>query len=183
MAVDPDFLMVPPAPMSWPPDVIGSAYVIARTTNVIRPIANFNRYRSPIPSIIGTATVIRFVTWMGTIVPFAPYCTERGENQNEQESRPSLFDFCFTLCAHCFLVRRISNVRFHTLIIRITSGTYAPAFTGTASARGKNGVEGEAITRRLDRAWHQRLLRSQRCWRRPRDCQAVRTLPQCPRSF
>jgi hypothetical protein len=163
MAVDPDFLAIPPAPMSWPPDVIGSADVVARAANVVRPIANLYRYRCRIASIIGattvirSATIIRSVTWVGAIVPFTPYCTERCENQNEQESRPSQFDFCLTLCARCFFVRRISNVRFHTLIIRITSGTYAPVFTGTASARGKNGVEGEAITRPPGRAWRRRL--------------------------
>ena len=173
MAVDPDFLMVLPAPMSWPPDVIGSAYVVARTANVVRPIANLHRYRFPIRSIIGSTTIIRSVTWVGAIVPPAPCRTERGENQNEKESRPSQFDCCLTLCAHCFFVRRISNVRFHTLIIRITSGTYAPV-------RGKNGVESEAITPRLDRASRPQLLRIRRCSHQPRDCQAGRIRRQFP---
>jgi len=87
MAVDPDFLMVPPSPMPWFPHVIGAAYIVARAANVVRPIANLDRYRSRIPSIIGAATVIRSttiirpVTRVRAIISFAPYRTERSENQ------------------------------------------------------------------------------------------------------
>src|SRR6266487_3481758 len=112
MSVDPDFLMVPPSPMAWLPDIIGASYMVAGAANVVRSIANLDRYRSRI-SIIGAATVIRSrtiirsVAWVGAIIPFAPCCSERGENQDQQESRPSQFNFCSTLWAHCFFVRRI----------------------------------------------------------------------------
>ena len=87
MAVDPDFLMVPPSPMPWFPYVIAPAYIVARAANVVRPIANLDRYRSRITSIIGTATVIRSttiirpVTRVRAIISFAPYRTERSKNQ------------------------------------------------------------------------------------------------------
>src|SRR2546423_13268183 len=55
-----------------------------------------------------------------------------------------------------------------------------PVSMQTASARGKNGVEGEAITRRLDRAWRPRPLRSRRCSHQRRDCRVVRIRRQFP---
>ena len=125
MAVDPDFLMVPPCPMPWFPHVIGAAYIVARAAHVVRPITNFDRYRSRITSIIRSTTIIRPVTRVRAIISFAPYRTERGENQNEQESRPSQFNFCLMLCERCFFLRTIRNVRVHTLIIRITGSVYA----------------------------------------------------------
>ena len=87
MAVDPDFLMVPRRPMSRLPDVIRPPLVITRPVNVVRPIANLDRYRSRITSMIGAATVIRSttiirpVTRVRTVISFAPYRTERSENQ------------------------------------------------------------------------------------------------------
>ena len=85
--MDPDFVMVPPSPMPRSPYVIRPTCVVARSANVVRPIANLHRYRSRI-SIIGAATIIRCrtiirsVAWVAAIIFAAPYYTERGENQN-----------------------------------------------------------------------------------------------------
>jgi len=107
MAVDPDSLTVSRRPVPWPPDVIGAAYVITRTTSIIRPVANLDRYRSRITCIgaatvirsttiiwstcIGAATVIRSTTiiWsvprISSISPFTSACTERGGDQNQYQ--------------------------------------------------------------------------------------------------
>jgi len=74
--------------MSWPPNVIGVAYVITRAVNVIRAIANLDRNGTRITSsIIRSAvirsTIIRPVARGGAIIPFAPTCTERGGDQNQ----------------------------------------------------------------------------------------------------
>jgi len=90
MAVDPDSLTVSRRPVPWPPDVIGAAYVITRTTSIIRPVANLDRYRSRI-TCIGAATVIRSTTiiWsvprISSISPFTSACTERGGDQNQYQ--------------------------------------------------------------------------------------------------
>ena len=89
MAVDPDSLTVPPYPMPWLPDVIRAAYVITRAANVVRPIANLDGDGARITSSIIRSTVIRStiirpVARGGAIIPFAPPCTERDGDQNQQ---------------------------------------------------------------------------------------------------
>ena len=138
--------------MSRSPHVICAACIVARAANVVRPIPNLHRNRTRVTSIIGTAavirsatgicstTIVRSVPWVAAIISFAPYCTEHRENQNQQKSQACQLSFCHGLCTRCFFVRGISNRRFHTLIIRITSRFHAPVCRGTASALGKKGV-------------------------------------------
>jgi hypothetical protein len=78
MAVDPDSLPVSHSPMSWFPDVIGAAYVITRTPNVVRSIANLDRDRTRITAIIGSATIrssaiIRSVARVSAVSAFTPH--------------------------------------------------------------------------------------------------------------
>ena len=66
MAVDPDSLPVTRCPMSWFPDVIGAAYIIASAVAVVRPIAHLHsdgtRITPVIRSvIIGTSTVATII--------------------------------------------------------------------------------------------------------------------------
>lgn len=42
VAVNPDITTVSPRPMSGPPDIIGTAHLIPRTTRVVWPIANLD---------------------------------------------------------------------------------------------------------------------------------------------
>ena len=42
MAVDPDSVVVTPTPMPWNPDPVNAADVIARPTDVIRPVTNLD---------------------------------------------------------------------------------------------------------------------------------------------
>src|SRR5207248_4405164 len=89
MAVDPGSMTMPRPPMTCSPGVIRVACVITRPMNVIRPIANLDRDRARITSIIGSAvigsTIIRSVPRVGAIIPFAPRYTERGGDQNKHE--------------------------------------------------------------------------------------------------
>jgi hypothetical protein len=68
--------------MSWPPDIIRAAYVVARAANIVRPIANLDCDGARItaiircPAVIGSSTVVRSVTRVGTVIPFTSYCAE-----------------------------------------------------------------------------------------------------------
>jgi hypothetical protein len=42
MPVEPNAVMIPPAPVSWHPDVIDVPRPIARPMSIIRPIAHFD---------------------------------------------------------------------------------------------------------------------------------------------
>jgi len=66
MSVDPNSLPIARCPVSWFPDVIGAAYIIARPVAVIRPIAHLysdgTRVTRVIRSvIIRTATVATII--------------------------------------------------------------------------------------------------------------------------
>jgi hypothetical protein len=43
MAMDPDLLAVSPHPVTWPPDVIGTAILVSGAANIIWSIANCYR--------------------------------------------------------------------------------------------------------------------------------------------
>src|SRR6266511_1185349 len=83
---------------SRPTDIIGAAYVVTRSARAVSTIANRDRDRARItpvirPTIIRPA-IIRSVARGGAVIPFAPRYTERGENQNQHESRPCQFNPC-----------------------------------------------------------------------------------------
>ena len=68
MAVDPDSLAVTHNPMSWLPNVIGAAYIVARTVHIVRPIAYLHSdgaWITPVsrPPIIRTAPIATTVIW------------------------------------------------------------------------------------------------------------------------
>ena len=67
MAVDPDSLPVTRCPMSWFPDVIGAAYIIARPVAVVRPIANLNCDGTRITPVI-RSVIIRTAAIATTII-------------------------------------------------------------------------------------------------------------------
>src|SRR6266550_5969269 len=48
MAVDPDSVMVPPTPMSWNPNPVDLADVIARSMDIIRPVTYFDIHNDSI---------------------------------------------------------------------------------------------------------------------------------------
>ena len=59
MAVDPNSLALARRPVTWPPYVVGAAYVITGTAHIVRPVANCDRHRAGITAIIRTASIIR----------------------------------------------------------------------------------------------------------------------------
>jgi hypothetical protein len=69
--------------MSWFPDVVGAAYIIACPVAVVRPIAHFDSDGARITAVIRSviirtatvATIIRSVARIGTgaVVPATPY--------------------------------------------------------------------------------------------------------------
>ena len=67
MAVDPDSLPVPRCPMSWFPDVISAAYIIARPVAVVRPIAHLHSDGTRITPVI-RSVIIRTATIATTII-------------------------------------------------------------------------------------------------------------------
>ena len=81
MAVDPDSLPVPRCPMSWFPDVIGAANIIASPVAVIRPIAHLHSDGARITPVIRSviirtatiATVIGSVARGGGVVASTSY--------------------------------------------------------------------------------------------------------------
>jgi hypothetical protein len=82
MAVDPDSLAVAHNPVSWLPDVIGAAYIIARPVAVVRPIAHLHsdgtRITPVIRSvIIRTATIATTIIWsvarVGAVIASTSY--------------------------------------------------------------------------------------------------------------
>jgi hypothetical protein len=91
MAVDPDSLTMAPLPTSWPPGVIGVACVVTRAVNVIRPIANRDRYRARITAVVGSAaiigpaaiigssSIIGSIAWVRAVIPFTAYRAQHGE--------------------------------------------------------------------------------------------------------
>jgi hypothetical protein len=136
MAVDPDSLAVIRSPMSRSPTVIGTAYVITRTTSIIRPVANLDRNRAWIacvgpaiirPSaIIGSSSIIGSVARISSISPFTSACTEGHRNQKQQQCRPFQSRFCSRSCGKCFRLRVSNNIRFHNNGIRIRVSFHAP---------------------------------------------------------
>ncbi len=85
MAVDPDSLTMVPRPMSWPPGVMRVASVVTRAVNVIRPIANRDRYRARITAvvgpaaIIGSSSIIGSIAWVRAVIPFTAHRAQHGE--------------------------------------------------------------------------------------------------------
>ena len=67
MAVDPDSLPVPRCPMSWFPNVIGAAYIIARPVAVVRPIPHLHSDRTRITPVI-RSVIIRTAAIATTII-------------------------------------------------------------------------------------------------------------------
>src|SRR6476660_7776323 len=66
MSVDPNSLPIARCPMSWFPDVIGAAYIIARPVAVIRPIAHLHSDGTWITRVI-RSVIIRTAT-VATII-------------------------------------------------------------------------------------------------------------------
>src|SRR6266576_2811455 len=90
MAMDPNFLTVPPSPVSRPPDVIGAAYVITRAASIIRPVANLDCNGARVSGISwAVARTVTAVIWsvprISSISPFTSACTERGGDQNQNQ--------------------------------------------------------------------------------------------------
>ena len=83
MAVDPDSLPVTRCPMSWFPNIIGAAHIIARPMAVVRPIAHLysdgTRITPVIRSVIirtaAVATIIGSVARIGAgaVIASTPY--------------------------------------------------------------------------------------------------------------
>jgi hypothetical protein len=90
MAVDPHSLTVSRRPVPWPPDVIGAAYVITRTTSIIPPVANLDCNGARVSGISwAVARPVTAVIWsvprISSISPFTSACTERGGDQNQYQ--------------------------------------------------------------------------------------------------
>jgi hypothetical protein len=92
MAVDPNSLPVPRCPMSWFPNVIGAAYIIASAVAVVRPIAHLDSdgtritpvIRSVIVRTAGIATTIIWsVARVSAVIASTSYQAERRGNQSE----------------------------------------------------------------------------------------------------
>jgi hypothetical protein len=66
MTVDPNSLPVTRCPVSWFPDVIGAAYIIARPVAIVRPIAHLHSDGTRVTPII-RSVVIRTAT-VATII-------------------------------------------------------------------------------------------------------------------
>ena len=93
MAMDPDSLPVPGRPMSWFPDIICAAYIIARPMAIIRPISYLYSDGTPITPVI-RSIIIRAATvptiigpvarvGAGAVIASTPYQAERQENQSK----------------------------------------------------------------------------------------------------
>ena len=94
MAVDPHSLTMPPCPMSLPPGIIRMACVITKPVNVIGAIANCNRYRTRITSIIRStvSTVIgSVIAGVTSVIPFAACYAQHDAHQDEQQNRAFRF--------------------------------------------------------------------------------------------
>jgi hypothetical protein len=121
MAVDPDFLAVAIAPMSRLPNVIDSTRPVSRAANIIWSVANCDCDRARI-AIIGTiasvvgSTIIRSVARVRTIIPFAARRAQRGENQNQHQSKPTRLNSSFMLCGDRFYLRMINSAHLHPFI-------------------------------------------------------------------
>src|SRR3954468_16611085 len=81
-AVDPHSLAIAHNPASWSPDVIGAAYIVARTANVVRPIAHLHSNGAGITRvrrapIVRTATIATTVVWsvarVGAVIAATSY--------------------------------------------------------------------------------------------------------------
>ena len=89
--MDPNSLAVACCPVSWLPDVIGAAYIIAPTMHIVRPIPDLDSdgtriTRVSTSSIIRTTiatTIIWSVARRGTVVASTSYQTECRGNQSE----------------------------------------------------------------------------------------------------
>jgi len=82
MAMDPSSMTMPPPPMTCSPGVICVACVVTRAVNVIRPIANLDRYRARITSIIRCtiSTIVGpVIARVSSVIPFTAYCAEHCE--------------------------------------------------------------------------------------------------------
>jgi len=126
MPVYPDSPAVDQSPMSWPPDVIGSAHVITSAASVIGPIADLDRdgawaiarvsgITAPVRAtpVIRTGPVSRRSSVITAIIISASACPQSDRKQKEQESRPSWARFCSNLGVY---LRVINNVRFHIMV-------------------------------------------------------------------
>ncbi len=130
MPVYPDSPAVDQSPMSWPPDVIGSAHVITSTASIVRSIADLDRdgawaiarvsgITAPVraTSVIRTGPVSRRSSVItAVIVVGAPACTERDRNYKEQENLPFRSHPRSIPGGDRLRRRVINNVHFHTTI-------------------------------------------------------------------
>ena len=127
MAVDPDSLAVIRSPMSRPPNVIGTAHVVTRTTSIIRPVANLDRNRAWMACVVRPwTTIIGSVPRISSISPFTSACAERDRSQKQQQCRPFQSRFCPRSCGKCFRLLVFNNIRFHNNGIRIRVSFHAP---------------------------------------------------------
>jgi hypothetical protein len=78
MAVNPNFLTMPPYPMARLPNVISAARPIARAANIVGSVINCDADAAGIPRIIRTCSVIRAVARVSRIIPFTASCGEQG---------------------------------------------------------------------------------------------------------
>ena len=126
MPVYPDSPAVDQSPMSWPPDVIGTAHVITSTASIVRSIADLDRdgawaiarvsgITAPVraTSVIRTGPVSRRSSVITAIIISASACRQSDRKQKEQESRPSRSRFRSSLGGD---LRVINNVRFHIMV-------------------------------------------------------------------
>jgi hypothetical protein len=102
VAADPDMLAVPPAPVSWPPDVIRAAVPISGTS-IIRSISDRDHHRAS--TIIWPGAIVATIAWITSVVICAACETKRGANEDKQH--------------------KVSRFPFHHMIIRIPRMTYA----------------------------------------------------------
>ena len=142
MAVNPDSSAVAPCPMSRPPDVIGAAHVIPRTTRIVRPITNLDRdgtWVRGIPRITWPvrATIIRpaIVPWVITIVASTSACTDCDKNKNEQERRPVRSHSRSIPGGDRIHLRLINNVHFHIIHIYGLDGALTRLNPKTSAGR------------------------------------------------
>ena len=129
MPVYPDSPAVDQSPMSWPPDVIGSAHVITSTASIVRSIADLDRdgawaiarvsgIAAPVRAtpVIRTGPVSRRSSVITAIIISASARADCDKEGKEQESQPVRSRFCSIPGGDRLRRRVINNVHFHTTI-------------------------------------------------------------------
>ena len=96
MPVDPGSMTMSPPPMTCSPSVIGVACVVARAANVIRPVANRDRYGARVTSIIRPtiSTIVGgVITRVSGVILFTRCHPKHRTNETAQQQRA--FDYHF----------------------------------------------------------------------------------------